>query len=72
MGEEEEDVIIDSSLLDIPPPKGGLGFLMSPRTSCLESQGFQFDPTFLYLSSVLLPSPVALSVLSLSAFGQFS
>ena len=31
---------------------------------CLESQGFQFDPTFLYYISslVLLPSAVALSV----------
>ena len=30
-----------------PPPKGGRGFLMSPL--CLEPQGFQFDPAFLYL-----------------------
>ena len=28
-----------------PPPKGGRGFLMYPP--CLESQGCQFDPTFL-------------------------
>ena len=42
-------------------------FLMSPP--CLESQGCQFDPIFLYISSlVLLPSPVALSVLSLFCF----
>ena len=47
-------------------------FLMSPL--CLESQGCQFDPTFLlYISSlVLLPSPVVLSVWSFSAFGPFS
>ena len=51
-------------------PKGGQGFLMS--SPCLESQGCQFDPTFLYSSPVLLPSPLALSVLSCSAFGPFS
>ena len=41
---------------------------------CLESQGCKFDPTFLYLLScqILLPSPVALSALSFSAFGPFS
>ena len=39
------------------PPKGDRGFLMSP--SCLESQGCQFDPTFLYF---LFCSSVALSV----------
>ena len=31
----------------LKPPNGGLGFLMSPP--CLESQGCQFYPTFLYL-----------------------
>ena len=30
-----------------PTPMGGRGFLMFP--ACLESQGFQFDPTFPYL-----------------------
>ena len=44
--------------------------MMSPP--CLESQGFQFDPTFLYNLLFLLPSTVALSVLSYSAFGPFS
>ena len=44
---------------------------------CLESHGSQFDPTFLlysYIISslVLLPSRVALSGLSFSAFGPFS
>ena len=35
---------------------------------CLESQGFQFDPTFLYISSlVLLPSP-GTALFSPSAF----
>ena len=52
------------------------GFLMSPPCLEVESQGCQFDPTFLYYISslVLLPSPVALSVfiLSFSAFGPFS
>ena len=39
----------------------------------LDSQGCQFDPIFLYISSlVLLPSPVALSVLYFSAFGPLS
>ena len=53
------------------PPKGGLGFLMSPP--CMEFQGCQFDPTFLYISSLFfLPSPVTLSSLSFSAFGPFS
>ena len=31
------------------PPREAGGFLMSPP--CLESQGCQFDPTFLYLLS---------------------
>ena len=36
--------------------------MIVPR--CLESQGCQFDPTFLYnISFVLLPSPVALYVI---------
>ena len=35
------------SALDNCPPKGGRGFLMSPPG--LETPGFQFDPTFLYL-----------------------
>ena len=56
------------------PRREAGGFLMSPRS--LESQGDQFDPTFLYIyilyPLVLLPSPVALSVLSFSAFGPFS
>ena len=30
---------------------------------CRESQGFQFDPTFLWSSVVLLPSPIAFSVI---------
>ena len=29
----------------------------------MESQGFQFDPTFLWSSLVLLPSPIAFSVI---------
>ena len=54
------------------PRREGRGYMMSPP--CLESQGFQFDPTFLYIISsfVLLHSLVALSVLSFSAFGTFS
>ncbi len=32
-------------------------FISSPP--CLESQGFQFDSTFLWSSLVLLPSPIA-------------
>ena len=50
---------------------GGVWCLTPP---CLESQGCQFDPTrYIYISSlVLLPNPVALSVLSFSAFGPFS
>ena len=38
---------------------------ISDVSPCLESQGCQFDPSFLYIyisSLVLLPSPVALSV----------
>ena len=31
--------------------------------SCLESQGFQFDPIGLWSSLVLLPSPIAFSVI---------
>ena len=55
----------------VPPRREARGFLLSPP--CLESQGCQFDPTFLYVSSlVLLPSLVPLSVLSFSAFGSFS
>ena len=57
----------------LPPQKCGWVFLMS--IPGLESQGFRFDPTFLYMyisSFVLLPSPVALSILSFSAFGPFS
>ena len=38
-------------VLELGPPKGGRGFLMS--LPCLGSQGCQFDPTFLYL---LFPS----------------
>ena len=49
---------------DVPPPP--------TPPSCLGSQGFQFDPTFLCPFFSLLPSPVALSVLSFSAFGPFS
>ena len=47
----------------ITPRREAGGFMMSPP--CLDSQGCQFDPTFvLYIISiVLLPSPVALSVL---------
>ena len=57
-----------SLTVSVTPRREAGGFLMSP--SCLESHGCQFDPTFLYLSSlVILPSPVALSVLSFSAFG---
>ena len=45
--------------------------MMSPPH--LESQGFQFDATFLYLLFlIVLPSPVALSVLSFYAFGTLS
>ena len=56
-------------ILMSPPPAL---FLMSPP--CLESQGCQFQLILLfYVSSlVLLPSPVALSVFSFSAFGPFS
>ena len=51
---------------------GGVSDVSHPP--CLESPGFQFDPTFLYYISslVLLSSPLALSVLSFSAFGPIS
>ena len=52
-------IIIIINLILLSPLKGGRNVLMSPP--CLESQGFQFEVTFLYLF-VLLPSPVALSV----------
>ena len=39
-----------------PAPIGG--FLMSPP--CMESQGCQFDPTFLYLLSCSLPIVLSL------------
>ena len=38
----------------------GVRVIFSPRSPpCLESQGFQFDPTFLWSSLVLLPSAIA-------------
>ena len=44
----------------------------SPRSPpCLESWGFQFDPTFLWSSLVLLPSPIAFSHLFV-AIGPFT
>ena len=47
------------------------GFLMSPP--CLDSQGCQFDPSFLYLLSCSsAKNPAAIFVLSFSAFGPFS
>ena len=52
------------------PPKGGRGFLMSPP--CLDLRAASLIPLFYISSFVLLPSPVALSVLSFSTFGTFS
>ena len=54
------------------PPKGGLGFLMSPLlTPVWNLRAFGLIP-LLYISFfVLLPSPVPLSALSFSAFGPF-
>ena len=63
-------IIVPSISLTMTPPKGGWGFLMSPP--CLESQAVSLIPLFYISSLVLLPSPVALSVLSFSAFGLFS
>ena len=64
-------IVFLSSLFPLAPPKGGWCFLMSPP--CLESRGFQFDPTFYISSFVLLHSPLAVSVLSsFSAFVPFS
>ena len=45
--------------LPLPPPAGGPGDFSPRSPPCLESQGFQFDPTFLWSSLVLLPSPIA-------------
>ena len=56
--------------LCLGPSKGGRG--ISDVSSVWNYQGCRFDP-LLYISSlVLLPSPVALSVLSFYAFGPFS
>ena len=58
-----------------PPPKGGRGFLMSPPSSRFGISGLSVWSHFSIISSlvtVLLPSPLALSVLFFSAFGPFS
>ena len=48
----------------LQPPPGGRGILVRVQAPpCQEFQGFQFDPTFLWSSLVLLPIPIAFSVI---------
>ena len=56
------------------PPPGVWGILVHvPAPPCLESQGFQFDLTFLWFCLVLLPSPVAFYVMNpFSAIGPLT
>ena len=69
----EEETVLVQQMLWWTSPSGRPGDV-SPRPPppCLESQSFQFDPTFLWTSLVLLRSPIAFSVILFSAIGPFT